>query len=88
MLKPGSSGYPVRHSTTEQRKSPELVRKWHVSPNERQIDRQIDTLVFNAVFNSTTVISRRPAHLSMLSWNSFNQYAAQYSFQATGYSPT
>ena len=39
-------------------------------------------MVFNAVFNSISVISRRPVHLSMLSWSSFNQYSAQYSFQA------
>ena len=39
---------------------------------------------FNAVFNVLSIISRRPVHLSMLSWSSFNQYSAQYSFQATG----
>ena len=42
----------------------------------------------NDVFNSISVISRRPVHLSMLSWSSFNQYSAQYSFQATGCLPT
>ena len=41
-------------------------------------------MVFNTVFNSISFISRLPVHLSMLSWNSFNQYSAQYSFQATG----
>ena len=40
----------------------------------------INCLVFNAVFNSITVISRRPVLLSMLSWSSFNQYSARYSF--------
>ena len=29
------------------------------------------------------VISQRPVHLPMLSWSSFYQYSAQYSFQAT-----
>ena len=29
-----------------------------------------------------SVISRRPVHLSMLSWCSFYQYSAQYSFEA------
>ena len=37
-------------------------------------------MVFNAVFNSISAISQRPVHVSMLSWNSFNQYSAQYSF--------
>ena len=36
-----------------------------------------------AVFNSISIILRWPVHLSMLSWSSFNQYSAQYSFQAT-----
>ena len=48
----------------------------------------IDCMVFNAVFNSISVISLRPVHLSMLSWSSFNQYSAQYSSQATGCFPT
>ena len=38
-------------------------------------------MVFNAVFNSISVISRWPVHLSMLSWNSFNRYSRQYSFR-------
>ena len=33
----------------------------------------IDCRVFNAVFNSISVISRWPVHLSMLSWSSFFQ---------------
>ena len=43
-------------------------------------------MVFNAVFNTVSVVSRWPVHLSMLSWNSFYQYtySAQYSFQSTG----
>ena len=40
-------------------------------------------MVFNAIFNSISVTSQ-PVHLSMLFWSSFNQYSAQYSFQATG----
>ena len=48
----------------------------------------IDFMVFNAVFNTISVVSRRPVHLSLLSWSSFNQYAAQHSFQANGYFPT
>ena len=40
----------------------------------------IDCMVFNAVFNSISSISRRPVYLSMLSWSSFNHYSAQYSF--------
>ena len=44
---------------------------------------------FNAVFNGMTVIWRRPVHLFMPSWSSFNQYSiVQYSFQATGCFPT
>ena len=31
-------------------------------------------MVFNAVFNSISVISRWPVHLSMFSWTSYNQY--------------
>ena len=34
----------------------------------------IDWLVFNAVFNSISVISRRPMNLPMLSWSSFNLF--------------
>ena len=37
-------------------------------------------MVFNAVFNSISIISLRPVHLSMLSCNSFNQYSSQYFF--------
>ena len=47
----------------------------------------IDFMVFNALFNSISVISRQPVHLSILYWNSFNQYSAQYSFQVTGCFP-
>ena len=43
--------------------------------------------VNNAVFNNFSVIWRRPVHLSMPSWNSFNQYPAQYSSHATGIFP-
>ena len=46
------------------------------------IDWSIDCMMFNVVFNSILVISWRPVHLSMRSWSSFNQYSAQYSFQA------
>ena len=45
-------------------------------------------MVFNVVFNSISVTSRRPVHLSMLSWSSFNQYSAQYPLQTTGCLPT
>ena len=48
----------------------------------------IDFMVFNAIFNSISVISQRSVHLSTLSWSSFNQYSAQYSFKATGCFPT
>ena len=44
----------------------------------------IDCIVFNAVFNSISVIFRRPVHLSMLSSSSFKRYCAQCRFQATG----
>ena len=47
----------------------------------------IDWLIvwcFSAVFNISG-IPRRPVHLSMFSWSSFNKHSAQYSFQATGY---
>ena len=30
----------------------------------------IDSMVFNAVFNTISVVSRRPVHLPMLSWSS------------------
>ena len=39
----------------------------------------IGCMVFNVVFNSISVMSGRPVHLSMLSWSSFNQYSAQHS---------
>ena len=45
----------------------------------------IDCMILNAVFNSISVISRRPVNLSMFSWGSFNQYSAQYVFQADEY---
>ena len=32
----------------------------------------IDCIVFNVIYNSISVISRQPVHLSMLSWNSHN----------------
>ena len=52
-------------------------------PLEKYINTSlIDCMVFNAIFNSISVSSQRPVHLSMLSWISFNQYSAQYSFQA------
>ena len=47
----------------------------------------IDWMVFYTIFNSISVISQLPVHPSMLSWSSFNQYSAQYSFQATGCFP-
>ena len=40
----------------------------------------IDCMVFNAIFNSISVISRWPVHLSMFFWSSINQYSAQYTF--------
>ena len=45
-------------------------------------------IVVNIIFNSISDVSRQPVHLSKLSWSSFNQYTAQYSFQATGCFPT
>ena len=48
----------------------------------------IDCMVLNTVFKSISVVSWQPVHLSMLSWSSFNQFSAQYSFQATGCFPT
>ena len=50
--------------------------------------RLIDCIVRNAVFNIISFISRRPVHLSMLYWSSFNQRSALYSFQDTGCFPT
>ena len=41
----------------------------------------IDCMVFHVAFNSISVRSRWPVHLSMLCWSSFNQYCEQYSFQ-------
>ena len=40
-------------------------------------------MVFNAVFNSISVISLRPMYLSMHSWTSLHQNSAQYSFKVT-----
>ena len=37
-------------------------------------------MLFNAVFNVVSVISRRSLHLSMLSSSPINQYSTQYSF--------
>ena len=56
--------------------------------NHQQLRLIFGCMVFNAVFNSISVISRRQLHLSMLSWCSLNYYSAQYSFQATGCFPT
>ena len=39
------------------------------------------------VFNNILVILQRPVHLPILSWSLFNQYSAQYSFQARGCFP-
>ena len=39
----------------------------------------IDCMVFNAIFNSISVISRWPVHLSMLFWSSFIQYSIFFS---------
>ena len=44
--------------------------------NDWLIDWLIDFMVFNAVSNNISVISRRPVHLSTLSWSSFDQYSA------------
>ena len=35
-----------------------------------------DCMMFNAIFNSISAISRQTVHLSMFSWSSFNQYSA------------
>ena len=45
-------------------------------------------MVFNTVFKTISVMSRWPVHLSILSWSSYKQYSAQYSFQAIGCYPT
>ena len=42
---------------------------------------QIKWCCINAIFNIITVILRWPVHLFILSWRSFDQYSAQYSFQ-------
>ena len=39
------------------------------------LEGQINCMVFNAIFNSISVTSWQPVHLSMLSWSSFNQYS-------------
>ena len=36
-------------------------------------------MVFNAVFNGFSIISRQPVHLSMHFWSSLYQYSAQFS---------
>ena len=45
------------------------------------INRVIDCMVFNTVFNSISVILQWPVYQPILSWGSFNQYSTQYSFQ-------
>ena len=45
----------------------------------------IDCMVFNRVLS---VISGRPVHLPMLSWNSLYQYSVQKSFRAIDCFPT
>ena len=55
---------------------------------KKETEKMIDCMLFHAVFNNISVISQWPVHLSMLSWSSFNQYSAQYSFQAIGCFPT
>ena len=50
--------------------------------------KHVGCIVFNAIFKSISIILWQPVHLSMPSWSSFNQYSAQYSFQATGCFPT
>ena len=39
-------------------------------------------MVYNAIFNSISVLSQRPAHLSLLSWSSFNQYSRTIFFSS------
>ena len=51
-----------------------LLVKNTVKNIDNRMFRLIDCMVFNAVSNSILVILRRPLHLSMLSWNSFNRY--------------
>ena len=48
----------------------------------------IDYMVFSSISNYISVISRRPVHLSMLSWSSFYQSSSQYSFQVSDCFPT
>ena len=47
------------------------------------LSRFLDCMIFNAVFNAISMISRRPMHIHMFPFSSFNQYYAQYPFQAT-----
>ena len=58
--------------------------KTNATGKSRLIDRW---MVFNAIFNSISVIPWRPLCLCMLSRYYFNQYSTQYSFQATGCFP-
>ena len=44
-------------------------------------ERLIDWMVFNIVFNSISVISQWPVHLSMHSWSPFNQFSAPNPFK-------
>ena len=43
---------------------------------DAELTAMIDCMVFNDVFNSISVISRQPVHLSMLSLSYLNQYSA------------
>ena len=56
--------------------------------NHKMINSLIDSMVFKAIFNSISVISRRPVDLHIFSWVSFKQHSAQHSFQTTGCFPT
>ena len=51
-------------------------------------DLLIKCMVFTAVFNSISVISRRPFYLKMFFFSSFNQHSPHYSFHASGCFPT
>ena len=61
---------------------------WRGSNEQLNHDVSIDYIVFNSIFYSILFILLLPVHPSMLSQSSFNQYLAQYSFQATGCFPT
>ena len=70
-----------------------LKKSWHVIHYLKQTSLSLNFVMeilflykmfCKGLIYGVSGISLLPVHLSMLSWISFNQYSAQYYFQATG----